>query len=300
MIYPAEDNDVYSWDGKAWGKIKAQGPPAKTLSSGALNGSTGDVCIFGGIGKKGYQELYGDTWRFDGNDWRSLKTNNIGTRDHHKMVYAQHLRCFVLYGGFNGRRERDSSTWILQNSRWSELHLKGPGSRYHFGMAYDAFRKKVVLYGGYNYAGIQKDTWEFDGQKWKKVSEEGPGNRGRFCMAYDTERKMVILHGGDAWKKSVDTSVKKEGETWDVKGDTWGWNGKQWILISKDGPARMLSALGYDAERKTLVLYGGIDGDETGYSDTWEFRNNVWVKMAENDRLKWNGKEFVKETPAKE
>ena len=293
--HPADSNNyVCSWNGKEWKKIPASGPATKSLSAAALNTKNKTVTVFGGIGKDGYKSLHGDTWEFDGRQWQQLSTNNIGTRDHHKMVYADHLDAFVMYGGENTNRNGDSSTWLLKNGEWEELTIPGPGSRYHFGMAYDPTRNKVVLYGGYNKNGLQHDTWEFDGKKWELIAEEGPGPRGRFSMAYDESRRMSILYGGDVWKKKVDTSVSADGQLWDIRGDTWGWNGSKWKKISDGGPERMLVALGYDMSRKRLVLFGGGDAYEISYADTWEFQHDKWVKVSDNGAWKWNGTEYEK------
>jgi len=174
------------------------------------------------------------------------------------------------------------------------LKLPGPGSRYHFGMVYDPVRNKVVLYGGYNKQGLQYDTWEFDGIQWQLITTEGPGPRGRFSMVYDDSRKMTILYGGDVWKKKVDTSISADGEVWDIRGDTWGWDGKRWKKISDGGPERMLAALGYDASRKKLVLFGGGDASEINHADTWELQNDKWIRVADNGEWKWNGKDYEK------
>ncbi len=294
-IHPPDGkNHVYSWDGKTWTKIEASGPDLKSLSTGAYNSKTKNIAIFGGIGSKGYESLLGDTWEFDGRQWNQVHTNDIGTRDHCKMVYADHLEAYVMYGGQNGKRVNDSSTWILKGEKWTEMNLSGPGGRFHFGMAYDNSRHKVVLYGGYNQTGLQQDTWEFDGKDWKKMNVEGPGPRGRFSMTYDESRKMVVLYGGDVWKKKVDSTIDPTGEVWDIRSDTWGWDGVHWKKISDDGPARMMAALGYDPVRKKLVLFGGGDASEINYADTWEFDIDKWVRVANNRAVKWNGKEYEK------
>lgn len=294
-IHPADGlNSVYSWDGKKWRKIPATGPETKSLSAAALDTKNNTVVVFGGVGNKGYQSLLGDTWQFDGGQWQQVNTNDIGTRDHHRFVYASGMDAFLLYGGENEKREKDSSTWILKNSEWKELKIAGPGGRVHFGMADDPLRNKVVLYGGYNDQGLQQDTWEFDGTKWRLVTTDGPGPRGRFSMAYDNSRKMIILYGGDVWKKKVDTSVSANGEIWDIRGDTWGWNGSQWKKIPVKGPERMMAALGYDMSRQKLVLFGGGDAFEKDYADTWELQDDQWVKVSDNGVWKWNGKEYEK------
>jgi hypothetical protein len=294
--HPADGtNNVYSWDGKKWKAIPASGPDSKSLSVAALNTKTSKIVVFGGIGSKGYQSLHGDTWEFDGKNWGQVITNDIGTRDHDKMVYAGNLDAFVMYGGQNQNRNNDSSTWILRDGKWEELKIAGPGSRIHFGMVYDPIRKKVVLYGGYNNSReLQKDTWEFDGKTWQQITTEGPGPRGRLSMVYDESTNMSILYGGEVWKRKVDTAISADGELWDTRGDTWGWNGNVWRRLSADGPERMLPALGYDPMRKKLVLFGGGDAFQNNHADTWEFENNKWVKISDNGVWKWNGKEQEK------
>ena len=288
--HPAEGiNNVYSWDGKKWKKISASGPDSKSLSVAALNIKNNKVAVFGGIGNKGYESLHGDTWEFDGKQWQQVNTNDIGTRDHDRMVYSASLDAFVMYGGQNTKRENDSSTWILKDNKWKELKITGPGGRFHFGMVYDPNRGKVVLYGGYNRQGLQQDTWEFDGTKWELITTEGPGPRGRFSMVYDESRKMSVLYGGDVWKKK-----SAKGDVWDIRGDMWGWDGTKWKKIPADGPERMMAALGYDVLRKKLVLYGGGDASENNYADTWELENDKWVKVFDNGVWKWNGKDYEK------
>ena len=293
--HPADGkNNVYSWNGKQWKRIDVSGPDSKSLSTAAVDKKTNDILVFGGIGRKGYESLRGDTWRFNGTRWAQIKTNDIGTRDHCKMVYAANLDAFVMYGGQNEKRKGDSSTWILKNGEWKEMKIDGPGSRFHFGMAYDNLRSKVVLYGGYNGRGLQQDTWEFDGEKWKLITSAGPGPRGRFSMVYDEDQKLVILFGGDVWKKKVDTTVSADGELWDIRSDTWAWNGNTWKQISDTGPARMLAALGYDPSRGKLVLYGGGDAFQISYADTWEFEKDKWIKVTDNGAWKWNGSDYEK------
>ena len=288
---------VWKWDGSRWNSKKTPGPPMKTLSSGGYNTRTGEVVLFGGIGKRGYEDLRKDSWSFNGQRWKEIHTNDIDTRDHHKMIYMEHLGCFLLYGGQNSKRDSDSTTWLLRDSLWTSLAVKGPGPRYHFGMAYDPVRKKAVLYGGYGPRGIQQDTWEFDGTIWSKITEDGPGPRGRFSMTWDSDRKMVIMHGGDVWKKKVDSSVYKDGEIWDLRGDTWGWDGKTWVKIADNGPARMLVALGYDDNRHVLVAFGGgAPGvEDYMFSDTWELKGNQWVQVDKGAAWKWNGREYVRQ-----
>lgn len=278
-------NHVWKWDGHRWTKVDASGPGTKSLSAGDLDRKTGVIQIFGGVGSKDYKSLKGDTWAFNGERWTAIKTNDIGTRDHHQMVYAEHINAFVLFGGTNSARTFDSTTWILKKGHYKALAIPGPGSRYHFGMAYDRQRKVVVLYGGFlgKNRKMSDELWEFDGRKWvKKLPLQPIGPRAWNTLAYHDSLKMVVMQGG---KTITQTDA---GETWSSPSDTWGWNGKTWVKIAENGPSATLPALGYDPLRQVLVAFGGSGENGTIRSDLWEMQGREWKKISDNGVWKWN------------
>jgi hypothetical protein len=267
-------NDVWKWDGESWKRLYATGPGLKSLSAGALNKKTGLIHVFGGVGIRGYESKRDDMWSFDGLKWVRVPANNIGSRDHHKIVYMDHIDAFLLYGGADSIRQFDSTTWILKNSQFTRLTIPGPGTRYHFALAYDAKRQKVILFGG-GRQGRRDETWEFDGQRWEKIStKESPGQRLRHNMVYDEDTGMTVLHGGDE------------------KGTTWAWDGKVWKKIAEGGPVGDLQALGYDPVRKSIFVFGGSGPDDMITSDVWELKNQIWRKISGNGKWKWMGDHY--------
>lgn len=271
QIHPeTNQNKVWSWDGKQWKQLEATGPVTKSLSSAALNTKTNEILVFGGVGKNGYESKTGDTWIFDGSHWKEVKTNNIGTRDHHKIVYADHLDAYVLYGGTLENRVNDTLTWIFKDGKFTSLSIPGPGQRFHFGMAYDRNRKKVVLYGGGPQN--QDELWEFDGIAWEKIiTLYNPGPRIWQSMVYDEHNKKIVMHGGRD------------------KTDTWSWDGKQWKLLTQNGPNTILPALGYDPISQSILLYGGGEPENKLSSTLWQFKNDQWAEITNNG--KWQFKE---------
>lgn len=262
------ENDVWKWDGKHWNKLIAYGPGTRSLSAIARDNRTGSIVVFGGIGKNGYETKLRDTWMFDGSRWQEIATNDIGTRDHHKMVFADALNAFIMYGGVNADRASDTLTWVLRDTKFTSLQIPGPGPRYHFGLAYDQNRKRVVLYGG-GEEPVRDELWEFDGHRWIKVSvRSNPGKRLRHNLIYDPDLKMVLLHGG---LQSNDLPA-------DI---TWGWDGKAWHKIANGGPVGDSQAMGYDDRRKAIVVYSGMNPQGFITSALWELRNNTWTKVVE-------------------
>lgn len=277
QLHPeGDENPVWAWQGTTWTRIEASGPGSRSLSSGDLDKKAKQVVMFGGVGKTDYDDLKKDTWAFDGKKWQEIRTNDIGSRDHHQMVYADHLNAFVLYGGSTATRDFDSTTWILKDKTFTPMMIEGPGSRYHFGMAYDPVRKKVVLFSGGNKSRkIQNDVWEFDGSAWKKIIPvQEIASRVWHSMVYNEDLKMILLHGGKSNFKST--------------GETWGWDGKTWTLVASDGPHVVLGALGYDPVRKVTVAFGENGEDNTMKNSVWELKQNKWTKIIEGDTWRWS------------
>jgi hypothetical protein len=287
QIHPeTKENPVWSWNGKEWKKIDASGPASRSLSAGALNKKTNDIVMFGGVGKKNYEEQMSDVWSFDGKSWNRIETNSIGPRDHHQMVYADHLDAFISYGGQNAERNFDSATYVLKEKTFKALNMYGPGSRFHFGMAYDPLRKKVVLYsGGTRGKPLDTDVWEFDGTKWERiVPVQKISGRVWASMVYNDKLKMVLMHGGK--------SNSSDGR-FDFSNETWGWDGKTWTLVATNGPTGLLMALGYDPKRDVVVAFGG-SGDTTMSAHLWELHNGTWKKISENGTWEWKNDKYVK------
>jgi hypothetical protein len=140
-------------------------------------------------------------------------------------------------------------------------------------MAYDPVRKVTMLLGG-----ISKDrrrtpeTWGWDGKTWTKLAEDGPPRRARSRMAFHEPSGEMVLYGGD---------VPHEGPGFEVVGDTWVWNGRQWSERKpKDTPGpRFMQAMAYHAEMKRVILYGG-KRNARGRDDAWTWDGENWAPMA--------------------
>jgi len=260
-------NDVWKWDGKKWERIIAYGPYSRSGSAAALNTKTNEIVVFGGWGKGGPPtDSRNDTWNFDGLHWNKVETNFIDKHDHHKMVYADHINSFVIYGGFNSTSKTfDSSTWLLRDNVFTPLVIPGPGARGNHGLAYDPVRKKVVLFGAKVY-NQPAELWEFDGQKWEQVSVGDIGMTTGHEMVYSQVHEMVIVNGHTG---------------------TFGWNGKTMIKIADPGPTGSHTALGYDPKRKVVVAYGGFGNNRSISAALWELKGDKWVKVSENKAGKY-------------
>lgn len=139
-------------------------------------------------------------------------------------------------------------------------------------LAYDAARGRIVMFAGeVNSPLLSTETWEWNGTAWAlKVPRTGspPARRGH-SLTYDSKRHRVIMFGG----------YGADNAFFD---DTWEWNGTVWTNISPatgNPPSRDRATLAYDAARDRVVLFGGLGGDGSVRSDTWEWNGTAWKNV---------------------
>jgi hypothetical protein len=266
-------DELWRWKGGGWEHLPGSGPVARSLSGAVYDTHRKRIVLFGGVGNKGYEELKGDTWEWDGASWRQMADTSVGTRDHHVMVYDAARQKTLLYGGLTSDRSWVKSTWLWDGVKWTKLDVPGPDGRVHFAMAYDSKRQRVVLFGGsgedHHY---HNDTWEWDGAAWQKVSSEGPPPRARHRMVYDSRAGVTLLYGGDREKGT-------SGDGFIGLDDMWMWDGKRWTEVKTSGPGRrFMHAMVYDSGRGKTVLYGG-GIDHSLPDDTWEWDGKSWKRV---------------------
>jgi cysteine-rich repeat protein len=97
------------------------------------------------------------------------------------------------------------------------------------------------------------------------------------AVAYDPARKRVVLFGGRTTNSLAGNAVYSDA--------TYEWDGSTWSRIpTVIGPSpRSHAGMVYDAERKQIVLYGGLatdDYDQAPYGDTWLWDGSRWTRTA--------------------
>ncbi len=180
-------------------------------------------------------------------------------------------------------------------------------------MAFDANQQHTVLFGGRSSGGLTGDTWQWDGTAWTQVEDTGPPVRELHVMVYAADRNRTVLFGGDGvsltalgdtwewdathWTHVQDVGPAREGSAMAFTGsattlfggfggsssapanpaalfgDTWEWDGQQWVERQDMGPqARWLHAMAFDSTRSRLVLFGGTPAlaRDSSLGDTWE------------------------------
>jgi hypothetical protein len=254
--------DTWEFKDGGWFQYDGGAPPArKSQMMGSelpLDGGTGRVVLFGGIGLDG--GFLNDTWAFDSSGWHVLTTTGSPSkRGSGQIAYDVDQNRMVLFGGSNGV-SNFQDTYGLSGTNWVQLALGlplVPSSRRDFGMAYDSVSHQMLLFGGQN----GNDTWGFSGNTWKPLV---PQARGLASMVYDQTRKRTVLFGGGIGPDRFD--------------DTWEFDGIKWISVNVNQPpsGRLQHSMTYDSKNGATVLFGG---GPTVENDLWAFDGGSWTKI---------------------
>ena len=113
-------------------------------------------------------------------------------------------------------------------------------------------------------------------ESWtQQFPNQMPSARFFHAMTYDSARHEVVLFGG------------LDGSQQTVFGDTWVWNGVNWIEktppagpppIPTSPPQRFSADMVFDTGRNEVVLFGGLGGQVFG--DTWVWDGATWILRA--------------------
>lgn len=161
-------DEMVQFDGEAWRRIDAPGPPALGLTAMAYDERRRRMVLFGG--RKADRGLSGETWTWDGVKWERLGVPGPPARMNHGMVYDAARGEIVLFGGSTQPYRLLGDTWIWNGSVWRQADSPAPPARGGPGMAFDRSRGVTVMFGGAGDDPVRAtlgDTWEWDGRTWR-------------------------------------------------------------------------------------------------------------------------------------
>jgi hypothetical protein len=134
----------------------------------------------------------------------------------------------VLFGGAT-QEGVSGETWEWDGKQWTENRSALTPGRFNSVMAFDIARRRVIRFGG-RYAGKPvRDTWEYDGKTWRQITSAGPAARNHTAMVYDSKHRKIVLFGGHDFGMH---------DVANVFGDTWEWDGDEWVQKEAGGTRR--------------------------------------------------------------
>jgi len=214
---------------------------------------------------------FGETWGFDGTQWKFLTSAGPPTRYGARMAFDANLNRVLLFGGQQNTLDSPrcapssadyncSDLWSWNGASWIVMTITGtpPTERANPGMAFDANRSRTVIYGGNQSTTILNDTYELacasGSTTCTSTSYASAPTTGRTMMAmtYDarTTAKRVLMFGGANAQFSPST----------IYSDLWQRSGTTWSQVAASaGNGRYDSSLMWDADRQAVMLFGLAD-----------------------------------------
>ena len=270
----AKSDQTWTWDGVSWGQGGSPtAPSARSNHAMVYHAASQKVLMFGGFDNI---TPLADTWTYDGTTWQALNpASPPSARFGHAMAYDP-VRGFVVMFGGSGNL---ADTWIydIAANAWVQRLTAAantpPGRKFH-GMAWDNPNAQIVLFGGSDAnQNALNDTWTWDWNVaplggWKQRASGTITGRSEHAMQARPGANDILLYGGK------DTQGRKLG-------DTWRWNGAQWVASAPPPDPRNASELAFDSNRSKGVLFGGTLAFVQGMDDTWEYdaKTGLWARI---------------------
>ncbi len=261
LCYPT--SDTWLWTGSTWTEVTPTvSPPARAEANMAWDPKSDQLILFGGGGgETGTETALSDTWEWTGHTWKQLSPRvSPPARDAAMMAWDGTMDDLILFGGSSNRGVDLRGTWAWTGATWQKLFpTLSPPAQDSGTMSWDAASKQLLLFCGNRLP----ESWIFSGTTWQELSPvTTPTPRDRAGMTYDSATQRIVLFGG----------YYGVGFT-SFLGDTWAWNGSNWIALSPSvSPSvRADISMGWDSATQRIVLFGGYGSSLNDLSDTWTY-----------------------------
>ena len=265
---PGEESPltIWGWDGTNWQRVTQGDPPGRILGGAAYDEKRDVLVLYGGRPVE-LEKCSQETWEWDGQSWEKKEAAPPTACDHVKMVYDAAKGETILFSGLDPSEKPVNETWSWNGEAWQLLSKEGPESRGHFGFVYDPNHEQTFLYGGYT-SSPTDEFWAWKDDAWQEIDFPGPGKLSHFGMTYDTDANALYIFGG-ATRSSTFSSLTDK--TWVLTGGNWRERNPGLSPSKRGSPS-----LGYDPNRKVILLYGGFEASRKDLDDTWEWDGQGW------------------------
>jgi hypothetical protein len=296
-------DDTWSWDGTDW---SVNAPRFRPLARHGITGhlvfdSQRRACVlFGGM--QSAQSFLGDTWRFDGSDWRPEFGYSVCPLNGRRYALTPPTSwedgeglAALLGGHLATVRNAEENAWIAQNlvSSRTYIGLSDAASEGQWAWSsgenatYTNWASPPDNYGnGQDYAtilpnGDWDDVCPFGGCQWPAVIElqGGRSDEVRTTALATTAAPTVV--GGFAMARLPRGGALLFGSasgpnafpiTYELMGSEWFRQAPVTSPSAREGHSLIL-----DSARAESLLFGGEDPVATKLGDTWTYVDGQWT-----------------------
>lgn len=198
-------NDLWAFDDAGWRRIEVRSNSPRNRGRGAFayDRKRGRTILYGGQGDAGTANPT-DTWAFDGESWREIRTSSSpASRWGPTMVYDPRRDRMVMFGGYlASNTPRPDALWEFDGEDWYQpvpTSTRSPplANRPSTSLVYDEARGHVLLYGNQAPIGFGDihDAWTWDGERWTEIPLTGdrPPTGFTRSMYYDGRRRTPVM-----------------------------------------------------------------------------------------------------------
>lgn len=266
---PPHFADTWAWDGAAWNRLATGGAPLARFSHAmAYDTVRQRVMAFGGVGAAHYS----DAFELDGDRWSAVAATAPipSPRKAFAMAYDTARGRLVVLGGTAG--QANGETWEL---------LSGPAQGAPFALTVRDSLQTAPGSAVLLTAAVDDPLGASVTYSWSRAGGTGPAvalaNPGSSTASFtppvtsDYSFRVEVSAGAG---RTATGSV-------DVYATTTPSPKRPWLSRDATGPSsRSYSAMAYDAVRRRVVLFGGLDAAGNSKADTWEFDGSSWQERA--------------------
>ena len=253
--------DTWLREGGVWRMVTtAVSPPSRHSHSMAFDPGLAEVLLAGGTA--------GDTWSFDGSDWRQRAANG-------PLPFSfamSHTDDSILAWTGVHISSTGGPTYTFDGWRWDGQWSKVQERPLMPGAQAATVGGRTVIYGGQRPAGLVIDlpdeVWFLVGDSWVEGPSSPVAMKGRrdHRLVLDSRRDRLVTYGG------------RHG--WDDLDDTWEYDGNTWVPGPSGSPTvgkRSAYGLAFDSRRGVSVLVGGTQTLQWPSADVWEYDGGQWT-----------------------
>lgn len=264
-------HDTWEFDGNKWTLVSMDGPTRYRYRM-VYDAARGVCVLFGGYGET-MSEPHADTWEWDGKDWMQVAPDTEELGGFYGMAYDPIRQKVVRHGGGldiqggGSYTQEYNGTFEWDGNQWTQI-AEGPAGI--AAMVYDTQKNKLILWTGEHIESPPRWNnvlWELNGTKWEKIDFDNSVEGFYACAtAFDTNRGIPVTFGG--------VRNKNWGfSEYYVSDETYEWDGWDVFSIptSNRPAARSAAAMTFDSKRNRMILFGGCQGTEVIYNDTWAY-----------------------------
>ena len=288
--------DMWVFEDNVWSELVVSGVPSSNNFEMGYSVDQEVIVVF--TNNNDYTYVYdvaGEHWSLSRQADGPIRRGDAG------FCYDPVNRVFVMYGGLTDDNVEErvlGDTWVYDvgSDAWTEMNpVVSPPNTYGCRLVWDSVNEVMLLWGGnlpWDNGGKLDDWWRYDYQSntWTMIdTEDKPPMRYWQYMAFDEASGKIVMFGGNP-------SGLNFGDTWlyDYAENTWTE-----VHPEVSPSPRQCGALVYYPSLGGVVMFGGIDEDQSGFDDTWVFDavTGEWSLVEEGVPVEVDGGNEVRRIP---